>query len=47
MLKAALAELVDVGLLTTWALDDRDLVTVEKVPTLSQAKHLAKKVIRN
>jgi hypothetical protein len=47
MLKAALEELVAVGLLTTWAIDDRDLVTVEKVPTISQAKHLAKKVLRS
>lgn len=47
MLKAALRELVDVGLLTTWTLDERDLVTVTKVPTISQAMHLAKKVIRN
>lgn len=46
MLKAALEELVGVGLLTDWAVDARDLVTVKKVPTASQQKHLDKKAGR-
>jgi hypothetical protein len=45
MLKAALADLVEVGLLTSWDIDERDLVSVLKVPTLSQQKHLAKKAL--
>lgn len=47
MLKAALEELVAVGLLTTWSIDAGDLVKVEKVPTISQAKHLAKKILHS
>jgi hypothetical protein len=43
MLKASLADLVEVGLITSWEIDERDLVSVSKVPTLSQQKHLAKK----
>jgi len=40
MLKASLEDLKDVGLITSWAIDERDLVSVAKVPTISQAKHL-------
>ena len=43
MLKGSLADLVEVGLITSWEIDERDLVSVLKVPTLSQQKHLAKK----
>lgn len=43
MLKASLDDLKDVGLITSWAIDERDLVSVAKVPTISQAKHLGKR----
>lgn len=46
MLKLALEELVEVGLITTWSINDQDLVMLEKVPTPSQRKHLAKKAGR-
>nr|WP_193215507.1 plasmid replication initiator TrfA [Janthinobacterium sp.]QJS06062.1 TrfA protein, putative replication initiator [Janthinobacterium sp.] len=40
MLKASLADLVDVGLLVEWTVDENDLVTVKKVPTFSQRRYL-------
>jgi hypothetical protein len=40
MLKAALADLVDIGMLVEWTIDTNDLVTVKKVPTFSQRQHL-------
>lgn len=40
MLKTALADLVTVGMLVDWTIDAKDLVTVQKVPTFSQRKHL-------
>jgi hypothetical protein len=43
MLKAALADLVTVGLIAGWHIDENDLVNVDKIPTLSQAKHIAKR----
>ena len=43
MLKGSLADLVEVGLITSWEIDERDLVSISKVPTLSQQKHLTNK----
>lgn len=43
MLKDALNDVKDVGLITAWEIDSRDLVSVAKVPTLSQTKHLEKR----
>lgn len=40
MLKTALADLVAIGMLVDWSIDAKDLVTVQKVPTFSQRKHL-------
>lgn len=40
MLKTALADLVTVGMLVDWTIDEKDLVTVQKVPTFSQRLHL-------
>lgn len=41
-LKAALAELVEAGALTNWEIDKSDLVTVVKIPTLAQQRHIKK-----
>ena len=46
MLKTSLAGLVKVGLITSWAIDERDLVSVVKVPTHSQQKHLDFRYLR-
>lgn len=43
-LRVALSALVDVGALTSWAIDKNDLVHVKRVPTVSQQKHLAKRL---
>lgn len=43
LLRSALAELVEVGALTNWEIDKNDLVCIEKIPTLSQKKHLKKR----
>ncbi len=43
MLKGALDDIVRVGLITSWDIDGRDLVSISKVPTLSQQKHLNKR----
>lgn len=43
MLKAALALLVDVGVLISWSIDDDDLVHVVRPPSATQARHLARK----
>lgn len=40
MLKSSLADLVEIGMLTEWSIDEKDLVTVKKVPTFSQRMHL-------
>lgn len=40
MLKTALADLVRVGMLVDWTIDEKDLVTVQKVPTFSQRLYL-------
>lgn len=40
MLKTALADLVTVGMLVDWTIDEKDLVTVQKVPTFSQRQYL-------
>jgi len=40
MLKTALADLVTVGMLVDWTIDEKDLVTVQKVPTFSQRLYL-------
>lgn len=42
MLKASLADLVDIGLLEEWHIDQSDLVTVRKAPTRSQKRHIEK-----
>lgn len=42
MLKAALKELVQVGAIKSWEIED-DLVRVVNTPSMSQAKHLVKK----
>lgn len=42
MLKGALADLVTVGALVDWSIDEKDLVAVKKVPTFSQRMHLDK-----
>jgi TrfA protein len=42
-LKQALPELVNVGAIQSWSLDESDLVHIERIPTPSQMKHLAKK----
>lgn len=43
-LKAALAELVEIGAITSWEVDKSDLVSVVKMPTISQQKYLKKRV---
>lgn len=43
MLKAALDELVQVGSIESWSIKD-DLIHVVNIPTLSQAKHLVKRL---
>ena len=40
MLKTALADLVTVGMLVDWTINEKDLVTVQKVPTFSQRLYL-------
>lgn len=40
MLKTALADLVTVGMLVDWTIDEKDLVSVHKVPTFSQRQYL-------
>jgi hypothetical protein len=42
-LRAALDELVRSGAITAWRIDDGDLVHVERTPTASQRRHLARK----
>lgn len=43
MLKAALKELVQVGAIKSWEIED-DLVRIVNTPSTSQAKHIAKKL---
>lgn len=43
LLRSALAELVEVGALTNWEIDKNDLVCIDKIPTLSQKKHIKKR----
>lgn len=43
MLKAALDELVQVGSIESWSIKE-DLIHVVNIPTMSQAKHLVKKL---
>lgn len=43
MLKKSLDDLVAVGSIKSWELTDRDLVSISKIPTLSQQKHLQKR----
>lgn len=40
MLKTALTDLVTVGMLVDWSINEKDLVTVQKVPTFSQRLYL-------
>lgn len=43
LLRAALAKLVEIGAIEGWQIDaDTDVVTVEKEPTTSQRRHLAR-----
>jgi hypothetical protein len=42
-LKQALADLQDVGIITTWKIDDGDLVHISRDPSDSQAKHIRTK----
>lgn len=42
-LKKALAELVSVGAIQSWAIDSNDLVQINRTPTPSQIKHLTAK----
>jgi hypothetical protein len=42
VLKKSLAELADVGAIETWSIDSDDLVQIERKPSASQRKHLAK-----
>lgn len=44
-LQAALQELLELGALDKWEIDDKDLVQVRRKPSKSQLKHLAAKVI--
>jgi hypothetical protein len=43
MLKKALGDLITVGSITSWSISEKDLVSIEKVGTNSQQKHLAKR----
>lgn len=43
-LRQALEELVEVGALSSWEIDKKDLVHVKRVPTLSQQRHLTKRL---
>jgi hypothetical protein len=43
MLKKSLDDLVAIGAITGWEIDQKDLVHVQKVPTVSQRKHLTKR----
>lgn len=42
-LKQALPELVNVGAIQSWSIDESDLVHVERMPTPTQVKHIATK----
>lgn len=42
VLRRALDELAVIGLIGSWTIDERDLVTVRRTPTPAQRKHLAK-----
>jgi len=42
-LRAALDDLVRSGAIAAWRIDDGDLVHVERTPTASQRRHLARK----
>lgn len=39
-LKIALDELLSIGAIQSWRIDDNDLVTVERVPSLAQQRHI-------
>jgi hypothetical protein len=41
-LKTALAEMVEMGALVSWEIDRNDLVTISKIPSLAQQRHLKK-----
>lgn len=42
-LKAALAELVEIGAIRSWEIDKNDLVSIAKTASLAQQRHLKKK----
>lgn len=42
-LKAALAELVEIGAIRSWEIDKNDLVSIAKIPSQTQQRHLKKK----
>jgi hypothetical protein len=46
-LRDALKMLVEVGAITGWEIDKRDLVHVQKVPTVSQQRHLLKRLSKS
>lgn len=44
LLRSALLKLVEVGAIVSWNVDDGDRLVVRKIPTLSQQRHLQKKL---
>lgn len=43
LLKKALGELTGVGAIQGWSIDDADLVTVQRTPSIAQQKHLSRR----